>query len=221
MEYNISMVQADTKVQVADFFSRFHKRIYKKGELILQPDENQGAFYITKGSVREYGISSQGVEISIHIFNPHAYFPMTWVIADVPNRYYYEALNDVHTFNAPKDEVLKFLQTNSAILFDLTKRLLIGVDKLTSRIEYLSYGKAYEKIVSIILYLARHFGEEKGTDICINQKFTHRDIGSLAGITRETTSREWEKLEKKGIITYKNQTIIIHDIERLKKEVLL
>lgn len=212
------MVKTTFKGKVVQFFSQFELREYKQGELILQPDEIHGAFFLKLGHVREYGISPQGIEVGLHIFDPHSYFPMMSVISDIPNRYYYEALTDVQVYNAPKDTVLVFLKENPDVLFDLTKRVFIGLDKLTSRIEHLSYGKAYEKVVAILLYLAHHFGEEKNGKTNIKQKFTHRDIGSLAGITRETTSREWEKLKKKGLITYKYHFIVIQDLVKLKEE---
>ena len=214
------MVKTVLQVKVAQFFSQFGQREYKKGEFILQPDEAHGVFFLETGHVREYGISSQGIEVGLHIFVPNTYFPMMWVIANIPNRYYYEALDDVRVYNAPKEAVLLFLKENPDVLFDLTKRAFMGLDKLTSRIEHLSYGKAYEKVVSIILYLARHFGEEKDMKVYIDHKFTHRDIAALAGITRETTSREWEKLEKKELINYKEHLIIIENLEKLKQELV-
>jgi CRP/FNR family transcriptional regulator len=213
------MLQSNLTTKIESFFSQFAQHIYKKGEILIQPDKNPvGAYYIKDGYVREYGISPSGIEISLHIFVPHTYFPMMWVISDIQNRYYYEALSDVECYSAPKDEILKFLKKNPEILMNLTQRVFLGLDKLTSRLESLSFGKAYEKVISMILYLSGHFGEEKNNKIIITTKFTHRDIASLAGISRETTSREWEKLEKKGLIQYDNQFIVIEDINKLKNE---
>ncbi len=219
VEYNIFMAGSDLTAKIEKFFSQFQSYTYKKGELIIQPDKNPiGAYYIKKGFVREYGISRTGIEISLHIFVPQTYFPMMWVIADIPNRYYYEALTNVELYSAPKDKILVFLKENPDILWSLTQRILLGLDKLTLRLEYLSFGKAYEKVVSILLYIARHFGEEKNGRIVTSHKFTHRDIGALAGISRETTSREWEKLEKKQLIKYDKQYIIIEDLHKLSEE---
>lgn len=213
------MLKSDMIEKIEHFFYQFQKYTYKKGELILQPEHNPiGAYYLSKGYVREYGISPSGNEISLHIFFPQSYFPMMWVISDIPNRYYYEALTDIEVYSAPKEDILTFLENNSDVLLNLTQRLFLGLDKLTARLEYVSSGKAYDKVVSILLYLARHFGEEKGKKIIINYKFTHRDIGSFAGLSRETTSREWEKLEKKGIIRYEKQFIVIEDQQKLLNE---
>lgn len=212
------MTQDSINTKLETFFVQFEPRTYKKGQVIIRPEDTSGVFFLKQGNVREYGISPHGVEVGIHIFNPNSFFPMMWVIADIPNRYYYEALTDVQIYNAPKEKVLNFVKDNPEILFDLTKRILIGLDKVTSRIEIISYGKASIKVLSVLLYLSRHFGEEMDKKIYIKHKFTHQDIATLAGITRETTSREWEKLENEGIISTVNQTIIITDIEKLNEE---
>ncbi len=214
-------MQNSIKVNVESFFSQFPSYNYKRGEIVIHPNDSPlGAYYLKKGYVKEYSISTHGIETTLHIFAPASYFPMMWVIAGIPNRYYHEALTDVKVYKAPKDKVVTFLKENPDALLDLTKRIFMGLDKLTSRIESVSYSKASEKVVSTILYLARHFGEEKDKKIYIKHKFTHRDIASLAGITRETTSREWEKLEKRGRIRYKDQFIVILNMEKLKNELL-
>lgn len=215
------MTEMNLDKKIETFFSQFSHHTYQKGELILQPDHNPlGAYYLQSGFVREYGISPQGLEISLHIFSPRSYFPMMWVISDIANRYYYEALSDVQVYSAPKEKLLIFLKENPEVLWELSRRIFAGLDKLVSRIEYLSYGKAGEKVISILLYLARHFGKEKNNKVRITQKFTHRDIGSLAALSRETVSREWEVLEKKGLITSENQHIVIQDVTKLKNELL-
>ena len=214
------MVQSDVSSKVRHFFAQYPAKKYKKGDLILQPEDVTGVFYLQKGYVREYGMSSLGIEVGLHIFMPFSYFPLTWVIADVPNRYYYEALTDAQIYKAPKNITLSFLKNNPDVLFDLTKRVFMGLDKLTSRLEYLSYAKAYKKVISILFYLARHFGEEKRGKIYIKHKFSHRDIGSFAGVSRETASREWEKLVHKEIIGYVDKYIVIFDAKKLKEEMM-
>ena len=68
------------------------------------------------------------------------------------------------------------------------------------------------------LYLSSYILFSILETVIIKLKFTHRDIASLAGISRETASREWEILERKKIIKYEKKQIIIEDIKKLEKE---
>lgn len=215
-------MDTDVNKKVQVFFSQFPLKKYEVGEIVIHPDTDPtGAFFIKKGFVKEYGISIEGTEITLHIFTPDSFFPMMWVISDLKNRYYYESLGNVEIYCAPKVAVVDFLKKNPDVLLSLTDRLLRALDKLTMRIEGISLNKASQKIVSILLYLVKHFGIEKGSGIQINYKFTHRDIGALAGITRETTSRELEKLEKEGYISNINQMIVINDINKVKEKLMM
>lgn len=208
----------NVKGKINSFFSQFPAKAYTTGDLLLQPSENPiGCYYLKNGFIRQYSVSKEGVELTIHIFAPQSYFPMTWIISDIDNRYYYEAATDVEIHIIPKTKVLEFLKNNSEVFFELTSRLLIGLDKLSARIEGLIYDQADKKLISTLIFLAHHFGVHEEGAIKMTQKFTHKDIAAFAGISRETVSRAWEKLEKKALITYAKQIILIPDISRLEK----
>src|SRR3989344_9267927 len=99
------------KNKVHAFFSNFELHKHKKGQTIIHPNQNpQGAYYIKNGYVKTYAISPQGVETTIHLFANNSYFPMMWIISDIPNRFHYEALTPIELYVAPKEKILNFLQ---------------------------------------------------------------------------------------------------------------
>lgn len=204
---------------VLKFFSKFKEiQQYKKGETVLYPDKQPaGCYYLKKGFIREYTVSENGAELTIHIFSPGSFFPTTWIINDTPNRYYFETITPVELSIAPKNDTIQFLRRNPNVLFDLTRRLLQGLDKLSFRIELLVFDKADKKVASILLFLSRHFGKITGNTVYIDHLFSHREIASLAGVSRETASRELENFQKEGIITYKRE-ILIKDLSLLEKK---
>lgn len=215
--YTTVLMTQDTKQQVKSFFSRFKYKQLSSHEILLTPNvKPAGAYYLEKGFVREYAISPQGVEVTIHIFSPGSFFPMTWVASNIANRYFFETLTPAEIYIAPQDEVIKFLKNHAEVLLDLTKRILNGLDKLTSRIEQLTYSQASVRIASILLFLVRHFGERKGNKARIKYPFTHRDIAALAAITRETATRELNKMEKGGLIKQTNRNFIIPNVKKIE-----
>ncbi len=204
--------------KVQKFFSLYKTIEYKRGQTILYPDKTPpGSFYLKRGAIREYTVSENGVELTIHIFTAGSFFPTTWIVNGTPNRYYFETITPVILSIAPKHDTLQFLRENPDVLFDLTRRLLQGLDKLSFRIELLVFDKADKKVASILLFLSRHFGKTTGNTVYIDHLFSHREIASLAGVSRETASRELENLRKEGIITYKRE-ILINDLQLLEKK---
>lgn len=205
--------------KIESFFSRFRLIHYQSGETLFSAqDTPPGIFYLKKGFVRQFYISEQGVELTIHMYGPESHFPMMWGLTEIPNRHHFQALTEIDVFLAPKDKVIEFFESEPRIAFDFSKRLLTGLDGLARRIESITFGKAYDRVVSVMLYLANHFGDKRGKAISINHRFTHNDIAALVGITREHVSLEMEKLEKKRLIKFRDHSMIIPNITKLETE---
>ena len=203
------------------FFSEFKKLSFKKGETILRPDdEPRGVLYLKKGYVRLYSLAHNAQELTLIIFKPEDFFPVMWAINDTPNIYYLEAMTAVELYQAPREEFLNFIKNNSQILFELTSRILTRLGGVLSRMEYAIFGNARSKVASIILICAERFGSKNLRNIIIQVPLTHQDIASLIGVTRETTSIEMKKLQKKGLIGYQGKYLLVKDSQKLRAESL-
>lgn len=201
------------------FYKQFTIRNYKKGEMLIRADDDpQGIFFLKKGYVRQYTISKTGFELTLHILKPISYFPMVWAINGTPNVYYFEALTSVEVGRAPRDQVVNFIKDKPIIIFDLMSELLEDYAESLTRIEHLVFSDAYRRVISILLYISKHFGEKKGSGIIVNHRFTQQDIATLVGVARETASNEMIKLEKKGLIKYIDHSILFENINKLNSE---
>ena len=201
------------------FYKQFKIRNYKKGEMLIRADDDpQGIFCLTKGYVRQYTISKTGFELTLHILKPISYFPMVWAVNGTPNVYYFEALTPVEVGRAPRDEVVDFIKDKPTIIFELLSELIQDYAESLTRIENLVFSDAYRRVISVLLYIAKHFGEEHGKSVIINHRFTQQDIATLVGVARETASNEMVKLEKKGLVKYIDHSIILESIKDLNSE---
>lgn len=203
---------------VEDFFSKYTKITYKKGEIILRADDPPaGAQYIKSGFVRQSFVSQSGEVLVLHIFKPGAFFPMTWIINDTSNRYYYEALTPVEIYRTPGGDLKKFLADTPRVTTHFMSRILFGVSGLLERMEHLVLASAYHKTVLLLLYYVKQFKDEKVKGK-LKIPLTHKEIASWIGTTRETASLQIEALKKKGLISYDRRSIIIPDIAALSRE---
>ena len=85
--------------------------------------------------------------------------------------------------------------------------------------EALLTGNAYQQIASVLLVLVRRFGKNgKENEIVIDLPLTHRIIGTLASLSRESTSLELEKLTKAKIISQKDHLIVVLDLKKLEEK---
>lgn len=209
--------------QLDSFFNKFKEIGFKKGEVFLRAEDvPSGVYFLKKGYVRMYAVSRDGNEMSLNIYKPGSYFPVIWALGDLQNRYYFESMTDVTVCRAPKDKFIKFLEDNSEVLMELTKRLSVGLGGLSSQIEYLFFGSACNRVSAVILVAAKRFGktEEKG-EIFINLKLTHQEIANLAGLARETASVEIKNLENDGIISFEKRHIVVEAFKKLEERSLI
>lgn len=206
--------------QLDDFFSRYTKLRYRKGEVIVRADDSPaGIYYLKKGFVRMIATAGSGETLVMHVFKPGSFFPMMWGINDAQNRYQFEAVNESEAYRAPREEVVRFVKQNPDVLFDLASRLLSGTSGLLQRMEHLVLDSAYDKTVKLLSYYVRNFGtpdtKSDGTVIVL----THREVAAWIGTTRETASLQIEALVKKGLASYRGRQLVVKDIRKLEQEV--
>jgi CRP/FNR family transcriptional regulator len=202
-------------------FSKHKNIFYKKGQILIRAgEEPSGAFFLKKGYVKMSYIFENGVEIIFNIFKPGSLFPIIWVVGEVENSYYYQAMTDIEVFKSPKQKIIKLLNNNPDILFNLTKRIVIGFDGLLLNIRHMLFGNSLIRVSSAIYIMVKRFGKRKmGGKYLIDIKLTHQDIASLSGISRETASIAIKKLERNGVITQQKGYLLVNDIKKLEKRI--
>ena len=205
-----------------EVFSTSSVTLYRKGEIIIRPDDTpQGVYFLIKGFVRFYALSREGQELTFLIFRSGDFFPARFAFTNQPIQYYYETLTAVEVKRVATEEFQTFLKENPETLFAITGSILIRLRTIFERMEYLVYGNAYEKVASILYVFAKEYGEKEGGDIVITVPLTHKDIAAVVGMTRETVSVEMSKLAEKGLISHEGKFVLVKQLKQLKQESLL
>lgn len=209
-------MQENVKAIVDQFFSNYPKRSFRSGEhLIFNGDQSESIFYITAGIVRQYVITATGDEITETIYRPPSFFPLGPAFYHEYRQASCIAQTSVTAYIAPQKEVLAFLQREPDVLFDLVARLYRGMNGLLERIDQSLTGTALDRLVTVLGIQAKRFGE-KNPQGAITVSLSQHELASLAGIARETVSRELKILQEKGVITYDHTTITINDLASLE-----
>lgn len=214
----------DPKVRetLESFFCTYRQLRFKKGEMLLQGDRDPaGIFYLTKGIVRTYSISKNGEELTLNIYKPYSFFPMSYAMSNIHNKHYYEAMTEVVVHIAPKEDTLDFIVQHKEVIYDLLRRMYTGIEGVFEHIESLMSGDSSEKLIAVIRILSNRFGREvNGGGRIIALKMTEKDIASYAGMSRETVSRQLQVLKRKKLITYHKGVLEISNAKMIDRELL-
>ena len=198
------------------FFGGYKLRTYRRGDIILhEEDTPNGVYYIKNGVVKLYSYSPEGDELIRIILGPGDLFPIRWTLSQEPIDFYLEPMNQVDCWYAPRQDFLNLIRNDSELDLALEDYIVKRMGTLYKRMEFFAFGDAYQKIISILVFLEKRFGKKEGDFIKIDVPITQSDLGALVGMARETTNEELEKLKKQGIIEWQEHHIIIKDLKKL------
>jgi CRP/FNR family transcriptional regulator len=202
------------------FFSQFKLRFYRRKDLILHEDDiPNGIYFIKSGYIRMYSLSKEGEELTRLILGPHDIFPTRWIFGDEPIDYYAEPLTDFECWYAPKQVFLDYLQANPKLYMLLLRYLSHRMNMLYDRLESLTFGDAYQKIVAMLLLLAKQFGIQTSKGMLITVPLSQKDFGSLIGLARETVNECMEEMKTGNLIAWEDHKITILNLSKLEKEI--
>jgi len=191
-----------------DKFTKYPSRNYSPGELLLSAGETPKAlFFLKAGYVRQFVDSKEGKELTIHIYEKGAIFPLSWGLNDETPNFTLSSITKSEVTLVPRADFLKTIKNNPDELLALTKRMIYAVSGLSKRIEILNFDNAKTRTITSLQYLYKHFGKKF--------EFTHEDLSSLTGLTRERVSIEMKKLKNNGVISYKRGAVAIKNISKL------
>lgn len=191
------------------FFSDCPTKSYDRGDTIIMSHRDPpGILWLIDGIVEQYDITPEGNKVTVNVFKPGAYFPMSWAINKTPNGYFYGALTGVKLRQADADKTVAFVKSHPEIMFDLLSRVYKGTDALLKRLVLAASGMAANRLIFELLIEAYRFGEEKDGVRIIT--ITQSALAARSGLARETVSRELQKLEKENLIERTKQEIRVN-----------
>jgi CRP-like cAMP-binding protein len=194
----------DVITKIEQFFNQYRTQESLKGEILLmRGDSVKNIYYLRNGRVKT--------------FKPPAFFPMSRAINNLDSTYIFEAETDITVILAPAYDVIEFIKANPDVMFDLLSRVYRGVDGVMGRMSRLMSSGANERLRYELLQEGKRFGRLQKDGSCFLE-INESDIGSRAGLSRETVSREVKKLKAEGLISMENNFIRLQDLSALENK---
>lgn len=197
---------------IKSFFEQYPIKRFDKGELILVQGEVPPCLYsVKKGVIKTYNLTSQGEEKPISFDVENEMFPIAWAFGKARYaQYYYEAFTDCELYCVSPSDYTQYLQKQPKELFEAFDGFISNNISNQMRINALEQSKAAAKVLYTIHFLCLRFGTEvKANLVRVNLPLTQQDLANFMGLTRETTGIELKKLQRQGVLTYKNQNYIV------------
>lgn len=169
-------------------------RTYPRGSIVFEEGDRLDAFYvIVQGKLKALRRSSSGKNLAVGVFSS-GHTVGDWAIFDPIELYIsLEALEDTVVISVRNHDLEHIIGNNPRVLKDIARVSVRRIRYLQDRLLDMVSCNAKDRVSRTLRLLARQFGAVI--------PLTHRDIGEMAGTTRETATRVIAQLQKKGVLS--------------------
>jgi CRP/FNR family cyclic AMP-dependent transcriptional regulator len=195
-------------------------RRFKAGDLVFSEGEPcEGLFVVESGAIKVFTTSAGGREqvltiegaggsvAELPVFDGGAYPASAAAMSNAS--LLFVSKRDFQALCVEHPEVaLKVLKVVGSRL-----RRLVGI------IEELSFTTVRHRLASLLFSLAKRRGTKTDRGIEIALKSSNQELAAHIGTVRELVSRNLSRFQTEGLIKLEGKTIIIPDLEKLRREV--
>lgn len=205
--------------KLAEFFQKYPKRSYPKGQILfLSGDHSDYAYYMASGSVKVYTHSYKGDEVVLLTVTPKRMFPTSAIINDSVIVYNYQAITPIELHVAPKEDIIAFITSEPELEFMLLGQAHLALERVVRKMHLLMAGNANDLVVFELLecFYASGIKNDSG-DYVVH--LSEQELGARAGLTRETVSREVNRLREHGLVSSTRGKIVLTKVLDLEARV--
>lgn len=186
------------------------RKLARNEMLCVRNNKFQSLFAIEKGAVKAYQVDSHGREhIRSFYFAGevlgyraiHTGFYISSVVA----------LTNTVVCEVPYENFLALLKTNP----DLHQHILALISKQLAACSYVDAASAEQRLTAFIIDVTKRLHDPQSRFVKL--PMSRQDIGNYLGLTAETISRVFTRLQNEGVLRIDGKSVQIQDYTRLRQ----
>jgi len=193
-------------------------RSVKRGEFLFRQGQKADRLYIIcMGKVKLYKPQMDGKEQILYILSEGDFFGAFNLLKEDRLQYNAVALEDTQVTTLAKEEFDKIILLDPTITLKVFEKAYERIKKVESLVERLSTSSLDAKVAGLLLNLVEGFGTRVPEGILLSLTINREEMGSYAGIARETISRKLKLFQEMGYISFiGTKKIVIRDLKALE-----
>jgi len=173
-------------------------RKFRKNALIIQQGDDSHSLYILKqGEMRVFIEDEQGRELTLKILRPGDSFGELALLGDFPRSASVVTLCDCEAWVIGKPGFMQCLRENPELSFALIRSLANMVRETTGELGLIALSDVYGRLAHVL----EKYADDQGH----LPRFTHRELASMVGSSREMVSKIMKELSKGGYLVADNR----------------
>ena len=208
-----------TRQEIEALAARVSHRRFERGALLFsEGDACAGLFLVASGKIRIFKLSAEGREQVLAVEEPGSSFAELPVFDGGNYPASASALEDAEVLFISRRDFQNFCREHPDVALKVIAVVGARLRRLVGIIEDLSFTTVRQRLIALILQLARSSGTPSKDGILVELTKTHQDLAAELGTVRELVSRNLSRLQAEGFLEVEGRKIVVKDIESLKRE---
>ncbi|MDW7661624.1 MAG: Crp/Fnr family transcriptional regulator [Bacillota bacterium] len=215
---NIPLLSNLTNDEIEKVSIGVSSETYKKGESVFNRGDKANKLYIVcSGKIKIFKNTIEGKEQILYILSEGDFIGAFNLLKEDEFDFNAVALENTTVSMLEKSSFDEIVLSNPSITLKIFEKAYERIIKAESLVERLSSSNPDAKVIGLLVDLCENFGSQTDEGILLTLSINREEMGSYAGIARETMSRKLQLFQEMGLIRLIGmKKILIFDVGKLK-----
>lgn len=211
-------VSADTRQAVAEAAT---VRLYRRNMFVFaEGDPAERFYFVLDGRVRVFRDTPDGHEQTLQVLERGGLLALVCLVPEQTYPASAQTMQDSHVGSLPTPDLARLVRAHGDLAWTMMQQLARRLLWAQGRIYDLALRSATGRVVSALVQFARQqgtHGSQADGVITVDLPLTHRELGQLTGVSRETVTRTLRLLRDAGAVRWTEDGLLVLHLAKLQQ----
>ena len=214
----VDVLEPLSEEELEEFSRRVPDTHVEQGEIFYNPgDRSEALFMLKKGRVRLYKLAPDGWEFTLAVVEAGTMFGEMALTAQRLREAYAEAMEPSDICVLKSEDLERIVRGNPDVGLRMIRVLSERLRTCETRLEDIGLKDVPARLASLVLQLAESEGVMTSEGPKIPTHYTHRQLATMIGSSRETVTRAFTRLQESGAVELRRRRIYVKDVAALER----
>src|SRR3712207_1338327 len=191
----------------------------ERGDIFYSPDDpSEKVFILRRGKVRIYKVADDGRDFTLAVVEGGTMFGEVTLTAQRRQGAYAQAMEPSEVSMMFRKDLERLILEKPQVGLQIAHLLSERLRRYEIRLEDITLKDIPTRLASMILLLAEAEGVVTSEGyVRIPTHYTHQQLGTMIGTTREAVSRAFGVLQEETIVELRRRKIYVKNLETLRR----
>jgi CRP-like cAMP-binding protein len=176
-----------------------------------QGEQHKGIYLLNSGRVRTFYAAPSGREVTLAYWFPGNFVGGPDIFGGEQHMWCSSAVQRTHATFVPGDALRTLTLQSAPLAVALLDALAFKARCYSAMAQMLGTRSATERLERLLVFLVTVYGMKGDDGVMIGASFTHAELASLIGSTRQWVTVQLARLQERGVLRYNRGLILVRD----------